>query len=706
MAINWNNQQPLTADAARLAVSTMGNVANGFQALGANINAGLDREIARRELIEAKNRASNTQLLINQMSQAKSLEDLQAMEASGAANLGRMRAVLGSDFDERAYNQALAQREEMVNNKFLARDSLKLSTPEGRAALLQANVGLATNDPSKVVAALNSGNLPMSTWGAFASGASQTSRQNIAEDHYNEQAAATRQQYFDAQKTIERSQEISRQQTALQTAVTAGNNDAKFLSSMAQVMQKHGFPAGGENEVHYILTHPNEFDGVTLERAKAARAESEIPLGRRGTTWDDFVTNPDEYSPQRAITGGFPKSQPVAGSMQPDVSMNRQALINSDNPGNSGSGVGIFTSNALNNGNNSNSISARLRQARGNISPSSQAQMSLIDESNRPTYHNGAYTAQLGALSAVMKEWGTDIDLTNGAIASSSGSGKNNQDPTVAATQRYLSTRTPQQRALMVQRAKELQDYQQAPVRDFDSRVNIGLSGTKVLPLSQLFNHQPDGKEKEQIDYATKLAVSDPDAAKRYIRETLFKNDATIADKWTPAFTNWAFRDRASELLVQAIRDNKGSQHIMQMAIPMITAIRNQNGTTNNNVTNPGADSSAAADIIAGIQALSQINNKQVTDMRNEYRQVKASAQLPPEAVTNYLLNDSYLEMTPEEFVTKYGTPAWKAQQTRQDSERLRQRVVQGSSRMENSRRNAQKFGDLGMPYLGRIRTP
>ena len=694
MAINWNNQQPLTADAARLAVSTMGNVANGFQALGANINAGLDREIARRELIDAKNRASNTQLLINQMSQAKSLEDLQAMEASGAANLGRMRAVLGEDFDEKAYNQALAQREEMVNNKFLARDSLKLSTPEGRAALLQANVGLATNDPNKVIEALNTGNLPMSTWGAFASGASQTSRQNTAEDHYNQQAAAAERQYNNALNTLERSQEISKQQTALQVAVTAGNNDAKFLSSMAQIAQKHGFSAeNGQAEIQEILTNPNKYDGVTLERARAAKTESEILLGRRDTTWDDFVTNLGAYSPQRAITGGFPKSQPAVGSAQSNVANTRESLTNS------GSGLGIFTPNAL----NSNGITARLR---GNNASGSQAQTSLIDESNRATYHNGRYTSQLSALSGAMKEWGLDIDLTNGAVAPKSGSDKNNQDPNIAATQRYLSTRTPQQRALMVQRARELQDYQQAPVRDFDSRVNIGLSGTKVLPLSKLFNYQPEGKEKEQIDYATKLATSDPDAAKRYIRETLFKNDATIADAWTPAFTNWAFQDRASELLVQAIRDNKGSQHIMQMAIPMITAIRNQNGITNNNVTNPGADSSAAADIIAGIQALSQINNKQLTDMRNEYRQVKASAQLPPEAVVNYLLNDSNLEMTPEEFVTKYGTPAWNAQQTRQDSERLRQRVVQGSSRIENSRRNVQKFGDLGMPYLGRIRTP
>lgn len=694
MAINWNNQQSLTEDATRLAVSTMGNVANGFQALGANINAGLDREIARRELIEAKNRASNTQLLINQMSQAKSLEDLQAMEATGAANLGRMRAVLGSDFDERAYNQALAQREEMVNNKFLARDSLKLSTPEGRAALLQANVGLATNDPNKVVAALNSGNLPMSTWGAFASGASQTSRQNTAEDHYNEQAAATKQQYFDAKNTVEESQKISRQQTALQVAVTAGNNDAKFLSSMAQIAQKHGFSAeNGQAEIQEILTNPNKYDGVTLERARAAKTESEILLGRRGTTWDDFVTNLGAYSPQRAITGGFPKSQPAVGSAQSNVANTRESLTNS------GSGLGIFTPNAL----NSNGITARLR---GNNASGSQAQTSLIDESNRATYHNGRYTSQLSALSGAMKEWGLDIDLTNGAVAPKSGSDKNNQDPNIAATQRYLSTRTSQQRALMVQRARELQDYQQAPVRDFDSRVNIGLSGTKVLPLSQLFNHQPEGKEKEQIEYATKLATSDPDAAKRYIRETLFKNDTTIADEWTPAFTNWAFRDKASELLVQAIRDNKGSQHIMQMAIPMIAAIRNQNGTTNNNVTDLGVDSSASADIIAGIQALSRINNKQVTDMRNEYRQVKASAQLPPEAVVNYLLNDSNLEMTPEKFVTKYGTPAWKRQQVNQDSTNLRQRVVQGSSRMENSRRNAQRFGDLGMPYLGRIRTP
>ena len=696
MAINWNNQQPLTADAARLAVSTMGNVANGFQALGANINAGLDREIARRELIDAKNRASNTQLLINQMSQAKTLEDLQAMEAAGSANLGRMRAVLGGDFDERAYNQALAQREEMVNNKFLARDSLKLSTPEGRAALLQANVGLATNNPDKVVAALNTGNLPMSTWGAFASGASQTSRQNTAEDHYNQQAAAAEKQYTDARDTLVRSQEISKQQTALQTAVTAGNNNAKALALLAQIMQGQGFPAGGQNEVQEILANPNKYDGVTLERARAAKANAEIVLGRMGTTWEDFVTNPSKYSPQRAITGGFPKSQPVADSGQPDVANSRQTLINS---GNSGSGLGIFTANALPN---------RLMQTKGNNSTGSQAQTSLIDESNRITYHNGRYTSQLSALSGVMKEWGYDVDLTNGAVAPNSGSDKNNQDPNVVATQRYLSTRTPQQRALMMQRARELQDYQQAPVRDFDSRVNIGLSGTKVLPLSQLFNHQPDGKEKEQIDYATKLAVSDPDAAKRYIRETLFKNDATIADEWTPAFTNWAFRDRASELLVQAIRDNKGSQHIMQMAIPMITAIRNQNGATNNNVTDLGVDSSASADIIAGIQALSRINNKQVTDMRNEYRQVKASAQLPPEAVVNYLLNDSNLEMTPSEFVTKYGTPAWKRQQINQDSTNLRQRVVQGSSRIENSRRNTQRFGDRGIPWFGHpgVRTP
>lgn len=692
MAINWNNQQPLTADAARLAVSTMGNVANGFQALGANINAGLDREIARRELIDAKNRASNTQLLINQMSQAKTLEDLQAMEATGAANLGRMRAVLGGDFDERAYNQVLAQREEMVNNKFLARDSLKLSTPEGRAALLQANVGLATNNPDKVVAALNTGNLPMSTWGAFASGASQTSRQNTAEDHYNQQAAAAERQYNNALNTLEKSQEISKQQTALQVAAQSNNNSAKMLASVGQAMQQYGFPAGGQNEVHYILTHPNEFDGATLERAKGARAAAEIALGRMSTTWDNFVANPQTYSAQQAITGGFP-TKSGQSTVQSNTANARESLNNS------GSGLGIFTSSALN---NNGSITVRLR---GNNTSGSQSQTSLIDESGRSSYYNGKYIPQLRVLSGVLKEWGFDTDLTNGAVAPASGSGGNKQDPNTIATQNWLSSRTPQQRALILQRARELKDYEQTPLREFDSQVNVGLSGTKVLPMSQLLNYHPEAKEQEQITYASKLAVSDPDAAKRYIRETLFKNDATLADAWTPAFTNWTFQDRAADLLVQAIRDNKGSQHIMQMAIPMIAAIRNQNGTTNNNVTNWGTDSSQAADIIAGIQSLSQIDNKQATAMRNEYSRVKAASQLPPEAVAQYLMNDSNLMMTPPEFVAKYGTPAWKRQQSDLDINRARE-SLKGRTSTENSRANARRFGDKGIPWFGQIRTP
>ena len=91
--------------------------------------------------------------------------------------------------------------------------------------------------------------------------------------------------------------------------------------------------------------------------------------------------------------------------------------------------------------------------------------------------------------------------------------------------------------------------------------------------------------------------------------------------------------------------------------------------------------------------------------MRNEYRQVKASAQLPPEAVVNYLLNDNNLEMTPAEFVTRYGTPAWKAQQTNQDATQRRQRIM-GSTSTENSRRNAARFAGKDIPWLDRVRTP
>ena len=61
--IMWRDEQPLTDNAARLAISSMGNVANGFQALGANINTGLDRDIARRDLIVAFSIAANIQYL-------------------------------------------------------------------------------------------------------------------------------------------------------------------------------------------------------------------------------------------------------------------------------------------------------------------------------------------------------------------------------------------------------------------------------------------------------------------------------------------------------------------------------------------------------------------------------------------------------------------------------------------------------------------
>ena len=75
--IMWRDINSQTDNAARLAVSSLGNIANGFQAFGSNINTGLDKLISRYDTIEQKNKAANTQLLLNQLHQADNLADQQ-----------------------------------------------------------------------------------------------------------------------------------------------------------------------------------------------------------------------------------------------------------------------------------------------------------------------------------------------------------------------------------------------------------------------------------------------------------------------------------------------------------------------------------------------------------------------------------------------------------------------------------------------------
>ena len=162
--IIWRDVNPQTDNATRLAISSLGNISNGFQALGSNVNTGLDKLIARYDTIEQKNKAANTQLLLNQLHQADNLADQQNLTRMGMRNLGTVRAMLnGGEFDEKSYNAALAQWDEGVNNRFLSQDALKMSTPEGQAAYQQLVRGIARNNPQEIDKAIASGNLPMST---------------------------------------------------------------------------------------------------------------------------------------------------------------------------------------------------------------------------------------------------------------------------------------------------------------------------------------------------------------------------------------------------------------------------------------------------------------------------------------------------------------------------------------------------------------
>ena len=114
--IMWRDINPQTDNATSLAISSLGNISNGFQALGSNINTGLDKLTARYDTIEQKNKAANTQLLLNQLHQADSLADQQNLTRIGMKDLGTVRTMLnGGEFDEKAYNAALAQWDDWLS---------------------------------------------------------------------------------------------------------------------------------------------------------------------------------------------------------------------------------------------------------------------------------------------------------------------------------------------------------------------------------------------------------------------------------------------------------------------------------------------------------------------------------------------------------------------------------------------------------------
>ena len=102
---NWQQVQPLTDKSIDLLTRSLVNLSNAWQGLGYSGINYLQREIDRRDLIDAKNKASNTQAIINALNQADTLQDKEALQRAGYTDFGAIRSMLNNgDFDERVVN--------------------------------------------------------------------------------------------------------------------------------------------------------------------------------------------------------------------------------------------------------------------------------------------------------------------------------------------------------------------------------------------------------------------------------------------------------------------------------------------------------------------------------------------------------------------------------------------------------------------------
>lgn len=155
----WQPVQPLTDKSMDLLTRSLGNLSNAWQGLGNSGINYLQREIDRRDLIDAKNRASNTQAILNALNQADTLQDKEALQRAGYTDFGALRSLFNTGqagFDERVINQNLSRWNTDISNRYTANQNLLQSTPEGEKARIDAQYAIATGNLEGMQQALKS----------------------------------------------------------------------------------------------------------------------------------------------------------------------------------------------------------------------------------------------------------------------------------------------------------------------------------------------------------------------------------------------------------------------------------------------------------------------------------------------------------------------------------------------------------------------
>lgn len=619
--IMWRDEQPLTDSAARLAISAMGNVANGFQALGANINTGLDREIARRDLIDAKNKAANTQFLINTLNQADNLEDKRALIQSGFGNIANLRGQLG-EFDERAINSELARLDQGINNRFLSQDSLKLSTPEGRQALLDLNTAIAENNPKAIRSAMQNENLPLSLLGSAANAASQTARFNTAEDHYNQEQAYKLKQYEDNQQSIRIKEQSKLNDDLAKIIANHGTAEAAMVTRSLAVMQKYNY--NSFNEIQAGLNSSNQ-----AERDRATNAFNEMgkeweTVGQKQQWQKIFNLGAKDFREMgiQLLQNRFafnPEANNSSGSEQSTQATNPNLTgSNYVNP-TTGQPRLIYTPEVR-------QAISQAQQSQGTVpSSTGSVRQALVGQNTDPI---GGLVQRTSTTNSPMQKQASDENLA-GMLTAAGLDSKTLQNIGInpnmvnsksgsytSGVQTYQSL-SPQQQANIQQKAHMLGNIENVVMEELDRRINPTIGDGISLPMRQIMNPKLSDAEKNTAKQMTKYALGkDEDTALAYIRNSLF-----------PTSTGWAFYDKAAASIIQAIRQNPDNPHIADMAIGLVKSMKPKDGGT---YARWFSDTPESGSLIASLETLSTMSKTKYDEIGVQIRQAQTASKLSP----------------------------------------------------------------------------
>ena len=635
--IMWRDVNPQTDNASRLAISSLGNTANGFQALGSNINTGLDKLITRYDTIEQKNKAANTQLLLNQLHQADSLADQQNLTRMGMRNLGNVRAVLnGGEFDEKAYNAALAQWDEGVNNRFLSQDALKMSTPEGQAAYQQLVQGIARNNPQDIDKAIASGNLPMSTWGKGASAASDIRQTLLANQRYDDKLAWDRKQVEDSKKFAWQSVLTKENADKLKTIVSLKNAHGAFIAQMGEAVFTHGYNDFGE-----IYADLNSNNGAT--RAKAELA------------WRDIAPFANVYGLDAKSLGGLGINGLVSKAGSSQLPYNLDNTLPAQPQSNS------LGSNATGS-NPKPRASSFARQALDAINGSTNAVDSITrDRDTQPNPRvQAAQYAQIAALEDIIKESTGDSKFTFGY--GDLGNIDKKKDPAYLSALGYYRSLSPNQRATIQNQAKRMmEEYSSAVDKDYLNANGVNVGNGEKLPRSVLTNPTLTPAQATTAERINELISKGQIDQARALFYQQYPNENKGLASITPAGSGFAWRDGIWNRYLEAHRANGGNPDTGKMLFSVLNHYQNtlpKNGDKPSDFTNSWSSNTLASNsALSAVSALSGITPEVLNQYRAEEEQ-QAINRRPPISLIASTFDPSNQGVNTRDILAAKGSPA------------------------------------------------